>query len=876
MNYKYYIIILIFIIICPIIVFAEASEIKWTYKTDYGISSPPAIGLDGTVYFVDRKTLTTTPTFTYGSNLYALNPDGTLKWKLKHENEYYYYHSPAIGPDGTVYIFDYTTLVALTPDGKIKWKFTSEAYYLAIGNDGILYISGDSYLGALTPEGILKWKYTEIGGISHHIIGLDGTIYVAKNEGSLLYAFNPNGTLKWKSECRENYELAVGIDGTIYAGGGYDKPDMLFSYRIDGTIKWKINYKFSYLLVSKDESIYTSAGTLNPDGTTKSDIKISENSIIGSDGKIYSNPGKTVLSSDGTLYYGDSVGNIVAIQTDLKGYQEGAPWPCKSHDARNTFCADSTVYHSVSGILLHDGKPTPNIRIKIGENFATSDEQGKYSIFLKDGTYPVSTNSNLNITDISVSGSDIVQNINLPKMEGNLKWKFSVYSGTVFSPAIGPDGTIYINDFFFKNEGFERGSYFFAINSDGTIKWRNLMYKRYINHISSVGNNGFVFTMSSEIPAFDNHDLFVYNSEGKFQWNQLNNSEVKVAHGNDEIYLTNLSRYTGGSINILNPDGSLKLEIKTPADQPFIGSDSSVYFNNNNGVNRLLPDGTIKNIGSGGNILAIGKKDIIYTSSGTFRALNSDGSLLWDYPIPGVQECVVNNEGVVYAANNSEYLYAINSDGSLQWKYTDSNAGKNLIKSLCVGADGVVYFVNTINSVSYLYAVNQDGSFRWKFKTEKTVPDKIYPMLDKNGALYIIDSGRTLYSIQTSSYGYQKGSPWPCYGHDNGHTFNSGTVFTAVEDDAQENTPAEFRLLQNYPNPFNPQTTIAFTLSKPGKAEISVYNLQGQKIVVLNDGYMPAGNHSVVWNAKGFASGVYFVRVKSGESVKTEKMLFVK
>jgi hypothetical protein len=151
-------------------------------------------------------------------------------------------------------------------------------------------------------------------------------------------------------------------------------------------------------------------------------------------------------------------------------------------------------------------------------------------------------------------------------------------------------------------------------------------------------------------------------------------------------------------------------------------------------------------------------------------------------------------------------------------------------------------------------------------------------MLYKNGTLYVADSAGTLYAIQTSSYGYQKGSPWPCYGHDNGHTFNAGTVYTSVEEETQkqENTPYEFSLLGNYPNPFNSSTTISFNINKPGKVEISVYNLQGQKIAVVNDGYLSSGNHSIVWNAEGCSSGLFIVQMKFGSKYSTIRAMLIK
>ena len=84
--------------------------------------------------------------------LYAINPDGTLKWNF--ETEDWVISSPAIGRDGTVYVGSRDThLYAINPDGTLKWKFETEDYVTsspAIGDDGTVYVgSDDGYLYAI-------------------------------------------------------------------------------------------------------------------------------------------------------------------------------------------------------------------------------------------------------------------------------------------------------------------------------------------------------------------------------------------------------------------------------------------------------------------------------------------------------------------------------------------------------------------------------------------------------------------------------------------------------------------------------------------------------------------------------------------------------
>jgi len=88
--------------------------------------------------------------------------------------------------------------------------------------------------------------------------------------------------------------------------------------------------------------------------------------------------------------------------------------------------------------------------------------------------------------------------------------------------------------------------------------------------------------------------------------------------------------------------------------------------------------------------------------------------------------------------------------------------------------------------------------------------------------------------------------------------------------------PKEFKLEQNYPNPFNPSTAINFSLAKDGVVSLEIFNLLGEKVATLLNGYKPAGNHSVNFNASNLASGVYLYRISSSEYVKTLKMNFIK
>jgi len=88
--------------------------------------------------------------------------------------------------------------------------------------------------------------------------------------------------------------------------------------------------------------------------------------------------------------------------------------------------------------------------------------------------------------------------------------------------------------------------------------------------------------------------------------------------------------------------------------------------------------------------------------------------------------------------------------------------------------------------------------------------------------------------------------------------------------------PSELTLDQNHPNPFNPSTEISFSLPAASDVELRVFNIAGQLVTTLVDGHLDGGYHSVTWDARQYASGVYFYRLTAGQTVETKKMVLLK
>ncbi len=99
---------------------------------------------------------------------------------------------------------------------------------------------------------------------------------------------------------------------------------------------------------------------------------------------------------------------------------------------------------------------------------------------------------------------------------------------------------------------------------------------------------------------------------------------------------------------------------------------------------------------------------------------------------------------------------------------------------------------------------------------------------------------------------------------------------TSVEPGLVVHVPSALGLHQNYPNPFNPSTTISYELARWENVHVAVYDLLGREVAILVDEAQNAGPYTVVWDASGFGSGSYFVRLRTHDDVHLRSMLLVR
>ena len=294
--------------------------LMWVYHIGNAVASP-VVGEDGTVYAGSAD-----------GNLYAIRPDGTLKWKFESSPvmgdgepiHFEFESSPAIGRDGTIYFNSWDgNLYAINPDGTLRWK--SEVLGMsatpAIGSDGTNYTrSADGNLYAIDPQNILKWTFpVDKIVLSSPAIGANGTTYSGSYDGNL-YAVNSVGTLKWKYQTGGSIDStpAIGRDGTIYTGSS---DGCLYAINPNGTLKWK----------------FTAEGGLS-------------SPAIGEDGIIY------VGSLDGNLYaLGSKTPSMPRnLHTTLTDKVVLLTWEEPAHTGKANISGYMVYWGSLDG--MHTGK----------------------------------------------------------------------------------------------------------------------------------------------------------------------------------------------------------------------------------------------------------------------------------------------------------------------------------------------------------------------------------------------------------------------------------------------------------------------------------------------------------------------------------------
>ncbi|MCX6760099.1 MAG: lamin tail domain-containing protein [Candidatus Nealsonbacteria bacterium] len=219
--------------------------------------------------------------FSIGSNLgvagiyelASLNSDcvSTVNQPMIDGNGVIYY---GLGQSGCSVESDWGKVYAINPDGILKWEFDGLSVpprYISVGIDNTIYISSGEKIYALNSDGTKKWEFTADSGVSAPTASSDGFIYFTSYTN--IYCLDEFGNQKWKNSGvyrggSAGNGPAIGQDGTIYAvwTGFRNMQDEQRGYIIgynkeDGAVKWQapLKYEADSPSVGENEDVYAMA-----------------------------------------------------------------------------------------------------------------------------------------------------------------------------------------------------------------------------------------------------------------------------------------------------------------------------------------------------------------------------------------------------------------------------------------------------------------------------------------------------------------------------------------------------------------------------------------------------------------------------------------
>lgn len=363
-----------------------------------------------------------------------------------------------------------------------KWSYLNQNLTVhgspVIGSNGTIYVGGaNGILYAFNPNGKLKWTLTTKSQImGSPTIGNDGTIYFSNYKNT--YAVRPNGTVLWKcvtGDYNSGSSPVIGKNKTVYVTVTNNIAGTLYAISNSGVIKWKYSMGQIYgtsPVIGPDGTIYMvdykgRMYAINPNGTLKWSFKLSNNpnNPVYNINMVYDG---LSIGADGTIYVANSLTNTISGNVSRNYFYLFAINDNGSHGSVQWVYTTNMKIHYIQepvyGVpaISSDGR----IYVVSASNLYAIDTNGNFIWCTSydnrgvSGTGLTSAIIDANGT-IYVGGRDGIFALN---KNGTILWSYNT-GEIVGSPALSSDGTLYV--------GTVVGT-FYAFNSVGAdfnMKW---------------------------------------------------------------------------------------------------------------------------------------------------------------------------------------------------------------------------------------------------------------------------------------------------------------------------------------------------------------------------------------------------------------------
>jgi len=263
---------------------------------------------------------------------------------------------------------------------------------------------------------------------------------------------------------------------------------------------------------------------------------------------------------------------------------------------------------------------------------------------------------------------------------------------------------------------------------------------------------------------------------------------------------------------------------------------------------------------------------------------NNIGIELGDCDKTEIISCTVTNnyeKGIIVNAGGALYAFPfiinsiISGNGTMEFTIGAYTTNMGFLVGPHLAFDNVFPFTFDLTPEDTAYAnvlfhggIIQENSLFSNEENDNYSLLSQSPCIDAGTALFIFDNDTIVNFSEDEYFGlapdigaYEYGGP--------------------VSADKLISIPDGYTFHQNYPNPFNPTTTISYSLPEQSLVKLTVFDIRGQEVMMLQDSEKPPGNYEVQWNGldqqgNQVSTGVYFARLQAGDYSQTIKMVFLR
>jgi len=922
--------LLLFFITMLAITTTIAQTTEWYYDYDLGSSDEQGkdiiFGSDGNIYAVGTTDNNAT---NYNIVLISLRKDGSQRWIYTYDGTYTGSNDGVsriiYGSNNKIYLSGYTQteadgnkflVLCIDTSGVKDWEYVftdvsgsyGQANDVVLGDDGNVYACGrvdhDFFAVSINNTGQQNWVYRVNGDCGYLLcddeaVGIEyryaDSIYVAgylnraAPNGKDIYVVslnhlgNENWTYYYNSPDNGGdvaIDLVAGIDGNLYVAGtegclGANEGDIiLLSLNSSGTERWNYIYdgpgpkpywsETCYRLIQGDEGNIYVAG--RDGGTDDADLDFMVISV-SSDGNLrwvyryngvytnyYDMAFALTQTPDGNVHAaGYYVGLISEFgMTSIHGETGRDLWTYRyagqayGGDIAYGITSDDEGYVYVTG---YDWEPGPEKDLVVVKLNPPRNSDGWYNFadYFKIGSQWYYTESEANSIEKTSDGNYIVTG----HMGGQGSWstrnlfrmKVDEACDTLWTKMIG-----------------------------GTTQ-EEVGYS-----VIETNDNGFVTTGFTKSYGAGGKDVYLIktDADGNLQWQKWyggssDDEGYSVIQTNDLGFLiaARTSSYgQGGDIWIIKTDSSgdtlwTKLIGGTKSDQ----------------VNKVIET-------SGNDYLIVGSFRLTDNSYDMYLIrMDANGDTLWTKKYDrnnrwdvGYDVVEVEDSNFIIAGylDSRPSMLKIDIQGDTLFTKTYGAEDPSGFVSISQTSDGNFFVLkpDEYSGVPYIlvYKIDSDGN---EIRQDSIGISKTYTAYYTGGSNDLIAIGNDDYlTVGEGKVAGDAMSMWNAIMTRKGGAL---TVITEVEDnELLFSQPTYYKLYQNYPNPFNPLTKIRFSIPSSGNITLKIFDILGREVKTLLSESKPTGTYEVSFDGGELASGIYFYQLRSGDFIKTKKMLMIK